>query len=192
MRFSKKFSLFLYGIVAKQNSRRHFSLISVHLTICHLLCWNLQPSLLLVSSLKVNFPALMLLTDGDVESNPDQPLTYSRWYTAFSTKIIQNFEILLGYNVSVTPYMRYVGVLWTTWDLDYILENSDCLYKSLINTIPLNVDELPGNVNVKGCSLKVSLLEYQTGIINISNQLHFFWMSFETKSNTGTGAIFFY
>ena len=58
--------------------------------------------------------------------------------------------------------------------------------------MPLNVDELPDNVNIEGCSLKVKLLENESGIINISNPFNFLKVSFETKSNTGTGAIFFY
>ena len=53
----------------------------------------------------------------------------------------------------------------------------------------LNVDELPGNVNIEGCSLKVILLENETDVMNTTNQLNFLKISFQTKKNSGTGEM---
>ena len=81
--------------------------------------------------------------------------------------------------------------MWTTSDLDYVLENGDCLYKSLNTNLTLNVDELPRNVTIEGCSLKVILLENETGVMNTTDELNFLKISFQTNTNTGTGVIFF-
>ena len=88
--------------------------------------------------------------------------------------------------------MHYVGLLLNAPQyLDYVLENGDCLFKSLNTNLTLNVDELPRNVTIEGCSLKVILLENETGVMNATDQLNFLKISFQTKTNTGTGAIFF-
>ena len=55
-------------------------------------------------------------------------------------------------------------------------------YKSLNSNLALNVDELPGNVNIEGCLLKVILLENETGIMNTTDQLNFLKISFQTKT----------
>ena len=55
----------------------------------------------------------------------------------------------------------------------------------------LNVDKLPWNVNIEGCSLNVILLENETGVLNSTDQMNFLKISFQMKTNTDTGAIFF-
>ena len=61
--------------------------------------------------------------------------------------------------------------VWKTWDMDYILEKGDLLYKSLNVHTPLCIDELPRhvNVNIDGCSLTVRLLSQEQG--KISNNI---------------------
>ena len=81
--------------------------------------------------------------------------------------------------------------VWTTSDLYYVLENGDSLFKSINTNMALNVDELPVNVNIEGHSLDVILLENEAGVMKTTEQFNFLKMSFQTKTNTGTGAIFF-
>ena len=57
--------------------------------------------------------------------------------------------------------------VWTTYDLDYVLESGDQLYKSLNINNMLSVDDLPRNVMVEGYALTATMLENETGIMNI-------------------------
>ena len=93
--------------------------------------------------------------------------------------------------------MHYVGQLLNVslcglHQIDYVLENGDSLFKSLNTNMALNVDELPVNVNIEGRSLDEILLENEAGVMNTTEQLNFLKMSFQTETNTGIGAIFFY
>ena len=81
--------------------------------------------------------------------------------------------------------------VWTTSDLDYVLENGDSLFKSINTNMALNVDDLPANINIEGFSLDVILLENEAGVMNSTEQFNVPKMSFQTKTNTGTRAIFF-
>ena len=157
--------------------------------------------LVLILTLNLNFSVLKLLkllTDGDVESNPGPTFKILKViHKGLFTKVTQNLAILLGYNVPVNSLyalcwsvIKRVSV-WTKSDLDYVLENGDCLYKSLNTNLTLNVDDIPRNVTIEGCSLKVILLENETGVMNTTDELNFLKTSFQTKTNTGTGAIFF-
>ena len=74
-------------------------------------------------------------------------------------------------------------------DLDYVLQNGDILFKSINTNAALNVDELPGNVHIQGCSLNVILLE--NVVLNTTDHMNFRKISFQMKANTGTGVIFF-
>ena len=69
------------------------------------------------------------------------------------------------------------------------------LYKTVIKilktSLALNIDGLHGNVNIEGCSLKVILLENETGVINTTYQLNFLKITFHTKANTDTSVIIF-
>ena len=64
---------------------------------------------------------------------------------------------------------------------------------SPLNTdMALNVDELPGNFHIEGCSLNVILLENETSILNTTDQMNFLKISFQMKTNTGTWCNIFY
>ena len=156
--------------------------------------------LVLILTLNLNFSVLKLLkllTDGDVESNPGPTFkilkviqgSFHQGHPKFGhTAGIQcacNSVYALCWSV-----IKRVSV-WTMSDLDYVLENGDCLYKSLNTNLTLNADELPKNVTIEGCSLNVILLENETGVMNTTDELNFLKISFQTKTNTGTGAIFF-
>ena len=156
--------------------------------------------LVLILTLNLNFSVLKLLkllTDGDVESNPGP--------TFRILKVIQGSfhqgHLKFGHTAGIQCACNSLYALcwstikrvsvWTTSDLDYVLENGDSLFKSINTNMALNVDELPVNVNIEGHSLGVILLENESGVMNTTEQFNFLKMSFQSKMNTGTGAIFF-
>ena len=149
--------------------------------------------LVLILTLNLNFSVLKLLkllTDGDVESNPGPTFRILKvWVLSpMSTAGIQcacNSLYALCWST-----IKRVSV-WTTSDLDYVLENGNSLFKSINTNMALNVDDLPANVNIEDCSLDVILLENEAGVMSSTEQFNFVKMSFQSKTNTGTGAIFF-
>ena len=153
-----------------------------------------------ILTLNLNFSVLKLLkllTDGDVESNPGP--------TFRILKVIQGSfhqgDLKFGHTAGIQCACNSLYALcwstikrvsvWTTSDLDYVLENGDGLFKSINTNMALNVDELPVNVNIEGHSLGVILLENESGVMNTTEQFNFLKMSFQSEMNTGTGAIFF-
>ena len=81
--------------------------------------------------------------------------------------------------------------VWTTCDLDYVLESGDQLYKSLNINNMLSVDDLPRNVKVEGYALTATMLENENGIMNIIDDIDFLERSYRKVSDTGNGLIFF-
>ena len=140
---------------------------------------------------------LKLLVDGDVESNPGPTTTIClKLFKDLFIKVTRNLVKLLEYSVLVIPYFRYVCPLsnvftWNTHDLDYVLESGDQLYKRLNTNNILSVDDLPHNVVVERYALTTTLLENETGIMNIIGDLDFLEQSYLNVSDTGNGLIFF-
>ena len=155
---------------------------------------------MLILTLNFNFSALKLLellTDGDLEGNPGPSFNILKVIQGSFHQAHPKFGHSAGKQCACNSLyalcwsvIKRVSV-WITSDLDYVLENGDCLYQSLNTNLTLNVDELPRNVTVEEGSLKVILLENETGVMNTTDQLNFLKISFQTKTNTGTGAIFF-
>ena len=156
--------------------------------------------LVLILTLNLNFSVLKLLkllTDGDVESNPGPTFKILKVIQGSFHQGHPKFGHTAGIQCACNSLyalcwstIKRVSV-WTTSDLDYVLENGDSLFKSINTNMALNVDELPVNVNIEGRSLDVILLENEAGVMNTTEQFNFLKMSFQTKTNTGTGAIFF-
>ena len=55
----------------------------------------------------------------------------------------------------------------------------------------LSVDDLPRNVMVEGYVLTATMLENETGIMNIIDDIDFLERSYIKVSDTGNGLIFF-
>ena len=140
---------------------------------------------------------LILLIDRNIENNPGP--------TFEILKVVQGSfhegNAKLGYTAAVQcacnslyPLCLYTVkrvTVWTTCDLDYILENGVGLFKTRNINHALNVDELPQEVNVEGCLIRVTMLENGTGILNTVDQLNFLKVSHDEKLNTGIAVIFF-
>ena len=80
--------------------------------------------------------------------------------------------------------------VWKTWDIDYILEKCDQLYKSLNVYTPLNIDELPCHVNIEDCSLIVRLLSQEQGDISNNITNYFLKVSYQETLYTRHDLIF--
>ena len=52
---------------------------------------------------------------------------------------------------------------WDSDELDRILQNGDCLFKSLHIFRLLGVEDLPTEVNIRGYVVRIELLENKTG-----------------------------
>ena len=159
---------------------------------------------ILILNLNLNFAVLKLLNllvDGDVESNPGPgPTTYNLLkvvqgsFHQGNPKFGQTVGIQCACNSLFSLCWSSIKrvTVWTTYDLDYVLESGDQLYKSLkINNI-LSVDDLPRNVMVEGYALTATMLENETGIMNIIDDIYFLERSYLKVSDTGNGLIFFY
>ena len=154
--------------------------------------------LMLILTLNLHFSVLKLLkllADGDIESNPGPSFNILKVIQGSFHQGNPKFGHTAGIQCACNSLyalcwsvIKRVSV-WTTSDLDYFMEKGDCLFKSLNTNLTLNIDELPRNITIEGCSLKVILLENETGVMNVTDQ--FLKISFQTKTNTGTGAIFF-
>ena len=156
--------------------------------------------IILVLTLNLNFAVLKLLkllVDGDVESNPG-PTTFN------PLKVVQGsfhqgnpkFGNTAGIQCTCNSLFAICWsvikrvTLWTTSDLDYILENGDSMYKSLNTDNILNVDDLPHNISVEGYMLTVTMLQNETGAISTNNQFDLLERSYK-ENNTGNRLIFF-
>ena len=114
---------------------------------------------ILILNLNLNFAVLKLLkllVDGDVESNPG-PTTYNLLKVVQGSfhqgdpKFGQTAGIQCACNSLFSLCWSSIKrvTVWTTYDLDYVLESGDQLYKSLKINNMLSVDDLPRNVKVE-------------------------------------------
>ena len=77
------------------------------------------------------------------------------------------------------PHVNYVYLLgivktiarWDSDDLNRILQNGDCLFKSLHIFRLLGVEDLPAEVNIRGHVVRIELLENKTGEITLNTYL---------------------
>ena len=135
-----------------------------------------------------------MLTDGDIESNPGSTFEILKVVQVSFHQGHPKFAHIAGLRNSLYALCWYIVkrvTVCTTWEVDYILENCDGLFKTLNSNHALNVDELPQELNIDGCPLRVTMLKNETGIMIIVDPLHFLKVSHEEKLNTGIGVIFF-
>ena len=134
--------------------------------------------IMLICMLNLNFACLKLLRlreDSDIESNPGPKSFHVAKIIEGSfhmghVKFGETAGIQCACNALFSLCWSSVKrvTLWNTWDMDYILEKGDELYKSLNIFTPVNIDELPQHVNIEGCLLTVRLLSQEQGNISKS------------------------
>ena len=105
----------------------------------------------------------MLLLDGDIESNPGPVKiqkavlgTFHQGHSKFgSTSGIQcccNALYAICFSL-----VKKVSI-WKSWDLDYILENGDAVFKSLGMLRALSTNELPHHIMIEDNSIEIKML----------------------------------
>ena len=137
---------------------------------------------MLILTLNLNFSVLnllKLLTDDDVEGKPGPRFKTLKVIEGSFHQDLPKFGHTARiqcscnslYAICWSTIKRFS--VWTSSDLDYVLQNGDILFKSINTNVALIVDELPGNVHIEGCLLNVILLENETGVRNNTDQMNF-------------------
>ena len=108
--------------------------------------------------LNLNFvcPILLrLLQDGDVECNPGPrnfaiAKSFQGSFHHGHVKFGETTGIQCKYNALFSLCWSTIKrvTAWKTWDMDYVLEKGDQLYKSVNVHTPLCMDELPQLANI--------------------------------------------
>lgn len=126
-------------------------------------------------NLNMSFLKLMLLLcDGDIESNPGPTFSIvksvlgnfhqgnSKYGESAGTQCVANALY------SIVWSTLHKVSLWTNWDLDYILDNGDILYKSLNVSGAIAFDQLPETIFIEGIRLCITFLENKNGALTPS------------------------
>ena len=80
---------------------------------------------------------------------------------------------------------------WDSDDLDRILQNGDCLFKSLSLFRLLGVEDLPAEINIYGQVARIELLENKIGELTLNTYLISLTEIVSCNYNTGNGALLF-
>ena len=149
---------------------------------------------MVVLYLNINFALLkllLLLVNGDVERNPG-PTDYCiqkavngsfhQGHSKFgNTSGIQRSCNSL-FAICWSSIMRVS--LWKSWDLDFILEQGDAIFKNLNIGRPLSIEELPDVVFIDGRAVNLELLS------NVNQLLGASYLFENHKNDIGNGLIF--
>ena len=138
------------------------------------------------------FKLLKLLLDGDIESNPGPwPCPYKLQKSIQGTfhQAHPKFGETSGIQCACNSLfaicwssIKRVSI-WKPWDLDYILEHGDALFKDNNILRPLSVEELPETVLINGHVLKVEMLSNVNRLLGAS-------ILFDKELFPGNGLIF--
>ena len=138
---------------------------------------------------------LRLMCDGDIESNPGP--TYSilkivkgsyhqgnlRFGSTAGNQCTCNSLFALTWSI-----LRKVAI-WNAFDLDYILDNGDLVYKKLNLNRSLAIIDLPDNIDTGRGVINIEMLGNETGFLTVHNRLNFL-QSLLKKHTTGDGILF--
>ena len=118
----------------------------------------------------------MLLLDGDIESNPG-PVTYKIQKAILGTfhqghsKFGSTSGIQCCCNALYAICFSLVKKvsIWKSWDLDYILENGDAVFKSIGMLRALSTNELPHHIMIEDNSIEIEMLTECFGCLGQSD-----------------------
>lgn len=119
---------------------------------------------------------LQLLADGDVEINPGP--TYKIVKSVHGTLNQADAKYGETSGMQCVPNALFAIIwsvihkvsLWTSWDLDYILDNGDTIFKSLNTFGAISFDQLPYSITVEGTPVIVTFLNLISGEITLSGK----------------------
>ena len=138
------------------------------------------------------FKLLKLLIDGDIESNPGPwPCPYKLQKSIQGTfhQAHPKFGETSGIQCACNSLfaicwssIKRVSI-WKPWDLDYVLEHGDALFKDNNILRPLSVEVLPETVLINGHVLKVEMLSNVNRLLGAS-------ILFDNELLPGNGLLF--
>ena len=153
---------------------------------------------ILTLKLNINMAILklsMLLLDGDIESNPGPPPvaykiqkailgTFHQGHSKFgnSSGIQCSCNALFALCFSL---MKKVSI-WKPWDLDYILDNGDAVFKTIGIMRALSMYELPQNIMIENNNIEIEMLSEHFGLLGQKN----IFQDHNSICDTGNGLIF--
>ena len=117
----------------------------------------------------------MLLIDGDIESNPGPDYKIQKTVSGSFHQGHVKFGYSAGTQCSCNALYAicYSSVkkvsIWKYWDVDYILEHGDAVFKSVGILRSLSMNELPNNVQVENNTLKIEMLDNFVGLLGYNS-----------------------
>ena len=176
-----------------------FSTVSLNEYTCtsYVLSWEIVLVLMtLICNVNISFLIVMkLLIDGDVESNPGPTYNVTKIVKA-SFQGDPMFGVSAGMQCTCNSlfsicWSKIMKVCyWKPCDLDYVLKKGDQLFKNVGLYRYLSPDELPRELQIGSCIVRVSYLQNSTVEIKTSKS-DFLRPSFVQFSDKSNGVIFF-
>ena len=114
------------------------------------------------------------MCDGDIETNPGPTYTTLKVVKASYHQGNSRFGVTAGSQCACNSLFALAWsiirkvFLWNTFDLNYILEHGDLMYKSLNLIRPLAIIDLPCNIDTGVCRINVEMLGNETGFLGFS------------------------
>ena len=134
----------------------------------------------------------MLLIDGDIESNPGPDYniqnsvsgSFHQGHVKFGYSAGTQCSCCALYAICFSSVKKVS--IWKYWDVDYILEHGDVLFKSVGILRALSMNELPNNVQVENNTLKIEMLDHLVGRLGQNS----IFSEHASISDIGNGLIF--
>ena len=138
---------------------------------------------------------LRLMCDGDIESNPGPTYSILKVVKASYQQGNIRFGCTAGNQCACNSLFALAWsiirkvALWNTFDLDYILDHGDLMYKKLNLNRPLAIIDLPDNIDTGICNISFEMLGNETGFLSFHNRLSFLQVLLK-KHATSDGLLF--
>ena len=147
--------------------------------------WNINMTIFKLS--------MLLLLSGDIESNPG-PVTYKIQKSVSGTfhqghsKFGNTSGIQCCCNALFAICFSLIKKvsIWKSWDLDYILEKGDAVFKMIGIPRALSMNELPHSIEIESNNVEIEMLTEYFGVLG-QNEL---FENHKTTCDIGNGLIF--
>ena len=159
--------------------------------------------IILLQTLQMNLDYALVtaskLTEEGIEINPG--LENSNWNYAIK-KLVQashhqgnsKFEESAWMQCTNNAYFAIFSAIksieiWKTFDLDYILEQGENIFKQVGVYQPLTVDELPNDISIEGTHVSAKMLAHESNVFVGKENLFENYRHYDSTEK-GNGAIF--
>ena len=134
----------------------------------------------------------MLLQAGDIESNPGPSYKIEKVVSGTFHQAHPKFGDSAGIQCACNALYAICFSLikkislWKAFDLDYILENGDAVFKTFRIQRALSINELPSKIKIENYDIDIEMLHEYLGVLGQCDLFE----SHKTTSDTGNGLIF--